>query len=111
MKYKEFKEKVFEIAFGDDAVNGEYTYNEVLQRLKELSDASNMPYIYNTPLEKELFNTIVSRFTPSYIDGAGIEVYDTGIIIDQVSNMFNYFPTTEEWDLFRNSTYVEAVEE
>jgi len=35
-----FKEAVFEIAFGDDAINKEYTEEEVLNRLREFSDLS-----------------------------------------------------------------------
>lgn len=33
-----FKESVYELAFGDDAINKEYTDSEVLARLKEFSD-------------------------------------------------------------------------
>jgi hypothetical protein len=34
----EFIEKVYEIAFGDDAINKDYSPEEVLIRLKEFSD-------------------------------------------------------------------------
>ena len=33
-----FIEKVFEIAFGDDAINRNFTYEEVIEKLKEFSD-------------------------------------------------------------------------
>ena len=33
-----FRERVFEIAFGDGAINKGYTTNEVLDRLREFSD-------------------------------------------------------------------------
>lgn len=33
-----FIESVFEIAFGDDAINKEYTQEEVLKKLREFSD-------------------------------------------------------------------------
>lgn len=33
-----FKEKVFEIAFGDDAIHKGYTEEEVLIKLREFSD-------------------------------------------------------------------------
>lgn len=33
-----FKEAVFEIAFGDDAINKSYVEEEVLNKLKEYSD-------------------------------------------------------------------------
>ena len=35
---REFVEDVFELAFGDDAINKGYTYDEVLVQLKEFSD-------------------------------------------------------------------------
>lgn len=35
---KEFIENVYEIAFGDDAINKEYTQQEVLNILREFSD-------------------------------------------------------------------------
>jgi len=34
----EFVEDVFELAFGDDAINKGYTYDEVLVQLREFSD-------------------------------------------------------------------------
>ena len=36
-----FLEEVYEIAFGDDAINREYDPMEVLERLKEFSDNAN----------------------------------------------------------------------
>ena len=35
---REFVEDIFELAFGDDAINKEYTYDEVLVKLREFSD-------------------------------------------------------------------------
>lgn len=35
---KDFIEQVFELAFGDDAINRDYTRQEVLEKLKEFSD-------------------------------------------------------------------------
>lgn len=35
---KEFLADVFEIAFGDDAINRDFSYEEVLERLREFSD-------------------------------------------------------------------------
>lgn len=35
---KQFIEEVFEIAFGDDAINRNYSMGEVLDRLMEFSD-------------------------------------------------------------------------
>ena len=34
----EFKEKVYELAFGDNAISKGYTDEEVLERLREFSD-------------------------------------------------------------------------
>ena len=38
MEDKEFIENVFEIAFGDNAINRDYSKEEVLIRLREFSD-------------------------------------------------------------------------
>jgi len=39
MTEREFIEEVFEIAFGDDAINRDFSYEEVLERLREFSDS------------------------------------------------------------------------
>jgi len=38
MEDKQFIEEVFEIAFGDNAVNNDYTREEVIKKLREFSD-------------------------------------------------------------------------
>ena len=38
MSEREFIEEVFEIAFGDDAVNRDFSYEEVLEELRDNSD-------------------------------------------------------------------------
>ena len=40
MTDKEFLENVYEIAFGDNAINKDYSHEEVLQRLMSFSDAA-----------------------------------------------------------------------
>jgi len=35
---KDFIEKVYEIAFGDNAINKEFTQQEVIDKLREFSD-------------------------------------------------------------------------
>ena len=40
MREKKFIEEVFEIAFGDDAINRNFEYEEVLEELKKFSDDS-----------------------------------------------------------------------
>jgi len=39
MSKKQFIEDVFELAFGDDAINRDFTYSDVLAQLREFSDA------------------------------------------------------------------------
>lgn len=38
MSEREFIEEVFEIAFGDDAINRDFSYEEVLEELQDNSD-------------------------------------------------------------------------
>ena len=38
MNKEQFLSNVFEIAFGDNAINKNYSYEEVLKRLREFSD-------------------------------------------------------------------------
>ena len=38
MKKDEFIDEVFEIAFGDNAINRDYSYDEVIDRLLEFSN-------------------------------------------------------------------------
>ena len=38
MNIREFVEEVFEIAFGDDAINRDFTAEEVLEELRDNSD-------------------------------------------------------------------------
>ena len=38
MKKEQFIEEVFEIAFGDNAINRDFSYEEVLQELSKFSD-------------------------------------------------------------------------
>ena len=40
MNKEEFIEQVYEIAFGDDAVNKKYSDEEVIARIREFSDSS-----------------------------------------------------------------------
>jgi len=55
MKKNEFIEQVFEIAFGDDAINKEYTFEEVLDRIRYYSDTS---LVYENIDEEIIHNTI-----------------------------------------------------
>jgi len=40
MEISEFITEVFEIAFGDDAINRDFSYEEVLETLREFSDTA-----------------------------------------------------------------------
>ena len=40
MSKEEFIEEVFEIAFGDDAINRDFSYEEVLEELKEFAETA-----------------------------------------------------------------------
>jgi hypothetical protein len=40
MKIDKFLEEIYEIAFGDDAINKGYTSEEILERLQQFSDDS-----------------------------------------------------------------------
>tara|TARA_R110002051_G_scaffold244214_1_gene304132 strand:+ start:80 stop:295 length:216 start_codon:yes stop_codon:yes gene_type:complete len=37
-KYYDFMEAIYEVAFGDDAINRDFTKEEVLEKLREYSD-------------------------------------------------------------------------
>lgn len=36
MTIEEFKEKIFELAFGDDAINRDFSLREVVERIEEM---------------------------------------------------------------------------
>ena len=38
MDEKQFVEEIFEIAFGDDAINKDYSFEEVVAKIREFSD-------------------------------------------------------------------------
>ena len=44
MNNKEFIEEVYEIAFGDNAINREFTQQDVLDQLRQFSDDSCEKY-------------------------------------------------------------------
>ena len=50
-KYYDFMESIYEIAFGDDAINRDFTKEEVLEKLREYSDKAlkfDEPYCKKT---------------------------------------------------------------
>ena len=62
---KDFIEKTYEIAFGDDAINRSFTITDVLDQLKELSDN----YSENEEVEEKTSDTVYGRpFIPNFDD-------------------------------------------
>ena len=57
MREKKFIEEVFEIAFGDNAINRNFEYEEVIAKLKEFSDKAlkweDIPYIDKVRLDPD----------------------------------------------------------
>ena len=62
-KEKEFVEDVFEIAFGDDAINRDFSYEEVLERLREFSDKAYILYDMDSG-DVEILQEQLSKFSP-----------------------------------------------
>jgi len=62
-KEKEFVEDVFEIAFGDDAINRDFSYEEVLERLREFSDKAYILYDMDSG-DVEMLQEQLSKFSP-----------------------------------------------
>jgi hypothetical protein len=63
MSEREFIEEVYEIAFGDDAINRDFSREEVLGRLREFSDKS---YILDDmdSGDIEMLQEQLSKFSP-----------------------------------------------
>ena len=63
MNTREFIEEVYEIAFGDDAINRDFSREEVLGRLREFSDKS---YILDDmdSGDIEMLQEQLSKFSP-----------------------------------------------
>jgi len=62
MSEREFVEAVFEIAFGDDAINRDFSYEEVLEELQDNSDRAwgiNMD-----SSDMEMFQEQLRKFSP-----------------------------------------------
>ena len=77
---KEFVENVFEVAFGDDAINRDFTASEVLARLREFSDAalvSEKPAGYTGVTDDENKGVPLSQ-----------EEIDT-LLTDKIGGMYN----------------------
>jgi len=63
MSDKEFIEEVYEIAFGDDAINRDFSYEEVLERLREFSDKAYILYDMDSG-DVEMLQEQLSKFSP-----------------------------------------------
>ena len=57
MTQNQFIEDVFEIAFGDNAINRDFSFEEVVERLQQFSDGSNPILIEDAWNEAEELNT------------------------------------------------------
>ena len=76
MREKKFIEEVFEIAFGDNAINRNFEYEEVIAKLKEFSDKAlkweDIPYIDKVRLDPDHEPTdqdMMSSFGTKWHDG------------------------------------------
>ena len=67
MNDKDFIEEVFEIAFGDDAINRDFSYEEVLERLREFSDES----FAMDSSDVEMLQEQLRKFSPPQEDDNG----------------------------------------
>ena len=63
MTEREFIEEVFEIAFGDDAINRDFSYEEVLERLREFSDKAYILYDMDSG-DVEMLQEQLRKFSP-----------------------------------------------
>ena len=57
MTQNQFIEDVFEIAFGDNAINRDFSFEELVERLQQFSDGSNPILIEDAWNEAEELNT------------------------------------------------------
>lgn len=72
MTQNEFIEEVFEIAFGENAINRDFSYDEVLETLTEFSDNA-LIFEESGFTEKELedmSNIAQESYKQGFIDGA-----------------------------------------
>ena len=88
---KEFVENVFEIAFGDDAINRDFTASEVLAKLREFSDAHTLWHAKEYGLvDKDITQLVSNVFQDDLHRGAELtqEEVDT-LLTDKIGGMFN----------------------
>lgn len=67
MTKNEFIEEVYELAFGDNAINRQFSYDEVLEELKKFSD--NALIFEESGLSEDDFEKIDEKIEASYKDG------------------------------------------
>ncbi len=67
MTKNEFIEEVYELAFGDNAINRQFSYDEVLEELKKFSD--NALIFEESGLSEDDFEKIDEKIEQSYKDG------------------------------------------
>ena len=86
-----FVEDVFELAFGDDAINRDFTLDEVLAKLREFSDAHTLWHAKEYGLvDKDITKLVSNVFQDDLHRGAELtqEEVDT-LLTDKIGGMFN----------------------
>ena len=73
MSKKQFIEDVFELAFGDDAINREFTFDEVLAKLREFCDAHTLWHAKEYGLVDKEVGQLVSSVFPDD-ENKGVEL-------------------------------------
>ena len=67
MTKNEFIEEVYELAFGENAINRQFSYGEVLDELRKFSD--NALIFEESGLSEDDFEAIDEKIESSYKDG------------------------------------------
>ena len=91
VEYSKFIEDVYEIAFGDDAINKEFTYSEVLAKLREFCDAHTLWHAKEYGLDgKEVALLVSNVFQDDLHKGVELtqEEVDT-LLTDKTGGMYN----------------------
>ena len=86
-----FVEDVYEIAFGDDAINREFTFDEVLAKLREFCDAHTLWHAKEYGLDGKAVTRLTSNvFQDDLHKGVELtqEEVDT-LLTDKTGGMFN----------------------
>lgn len=86
-----FMEEVYEIAFGGEAIDRHFTFDEVLAKLREFSDAHTLWHAKEYGLvDKDITQLVSNVFQDDLHRGAELtqEEVDT-LLTDKIGGMFN----------------------